>query len=268
MTSDPYPFQGTLASRIIHTPTASLTVFFESTLTPSPFPTPILYSLIEHCTAGRTYTLCQDDLLRIDFKYPTSWGEITGQFQESWETGYKYNYAFSNIPAFGRQYVMAGGRSRDFSESRGSGITDFKGFLNASPREICGSTIATPYCVTVQPNVFFKIQVPEAKYICDPGPGMIFEPVGLIFVNLPENPQINGFIFASPFLSDPLQDELDALLGITADQGATLCDLSSLQAYDQRVKDIVDAFLGNRLEYDSQHNLELLIHLAHSIRFW
>ncbi len=40
-----------------------------------------------------------------------------------------------------------------------------------------------------------------------------------------------------------------------------------MEAYNQKVQEMMDAFMHNRLEDVSQRNLELLIHLAHSIKF-
>jgi hypothetical protein len=263
----PYPNTERIPTQPGKTPVSSPTLHHDDSPSPSPFPTPIPYFLKDQCTVSQTYTKCKDDLLQIEFEYPSSWGEITGQLLKSLEAGYKYSYEFSNLPAFGKQYVEAGGRSHDFHESRGMVISDFKGFLNASPREICLSTHATPYCVTVQPNVIFMIEVPVAENICDPGPGTLFQPMGVILINLLKNPTINGFVIASPFLSEQFQNELDSLLGITSEQGPTLCDNSHMEAYNQKVQEMIDAFMHNRLEEVSQHNLESLIHLAHSIKF-
>ncbi len=263
----PYPNTERIPTQPGITPVSSLIPFHDDSPSPSPFPTPILYFLKEQCIDGQTYTRCKDDLLQIEFEYPSSWGDITAQLLKSWEAGYKYSYDFSNLPAFGKRYVEAGGRSHDFHESRGSGISDFKGFLNVSPREICLTAYATPYCVTVQPNVIFMIEVPEAENICDPGPRTIYQPIGVNLMNLPKNPKINGFAIAAPFLYDQLQNELDSLLGIIPEQGATLCDNSHMEAYNQKVQEMMDAFMHNRLEDVSRRNLELLIHLAHSINF-
>ncbi|HEY5732067.1 MAG TPA: hypothetical protein VIS72_18630 [Anaerolineales bacterium] len=76
------------------------------------------------------FTNCVDDVLNIEFEYPTLWGEIEAELRTGGYTGYAYFYYFRGKMPDETELLVAGGRSRDFSEERGWMPIDFPESVN------------------------------------------------------------------------------------------------------------------------------------------
>lgn len=113
------------------------------------------------------------------------------------------------------------------------------------------------------------VQFPSADRICiGPGPGTVFAPTWIVAINLPGRAPITGFLFAAGVLSEPLQAELDASLGLSPNGVYTRCpQAAARQQFDARVKALVDGLSAGTLDSATQANLAQLMHLAQSIRF-
>ena len=106
------------------------------TFTPSPTITleplihePVLISRgILNCSPLGAFTKCMDDVLNIEFEYPTTWGEIEAVLRTGGYSGYAYDYFFGGKTIAETEPLVAGGRSKDFSEGRGGMSTDFAGY--------------------------------------------------------------------------------------------------------------------------------------------
>ncbi len=167
--------------------------------------------------------------------------------------------------------LEAGGRSADFSMGRGSTWTDFGGFGRDNTTEMCAVSLYFPSaCKQTKPDVAFLIALPSAQLICEGGPGAFVEPFVEVMINLPDNPQINGFIFVSKFLSPELRDEVAAArLYFVQDSDsipAQKCDLESQAAYDQWMEDFVRRIENGDVDEETALNLSRLEHLARSIK--
>jgi hypothetical protein len=108
---------------IIPTHTLYPTSTFTSVPTSTPQPLADQSKLISkgnlNCSPLGTFTKCVDDVLNIEFEYPTIWGEIEAVLRTGGYTGYAYTYYFGGKTIAETEPLVAGGRSRDFSEGRG-----------------------------------------------------------------------------------------------------------------------------------------------------
>ena len=147
------------------------------------------------CTARGKVTACYDELLNMIFSYPAFMGKILyTQLRQGGYSGYAYEYAFDNSESRG------GGRSKDFSEGRGPMYTDHKGFNGRDPEDICSDWFAA-MCEVLGPGALLIVILPQAEWLCSDA--MMFQPTprGILVLDLPQHPLINGFSFTFNLLS-------------------------------------------------------------------
>lgn len=237
------------------------------TITPSPTITPTaeLPPVRVTCSSDGKTSTCYDQLLRMRFEYPSYWGEIEAKIDHGWDSGYKYFYSFSNTEWVKQSMLTAGGRSHDFAEGREAFLTDFIGI----PGELdCSSEHFEPgLCQQIAPQIILIYEFPQARWVCDPSPGTFYQPRAVLKINLPDNPVINGFVFATNFLSQSVQTELDRILNLTLVPGPPLrCDEAHQAAYDAKVQEIIEAIRAGDLDMESEKNLRFFVRLARSIQ--
>jgi hypothetical protein len=207
----------------------------------------------------------------IEFEYPAIWGEIEAILRTG-DTGFAYDYTISALSPEQAPLILAGGRSRDFTEGRGGMITDFMGFGDGLSQNRCASARdLIPICEEIQPNVVLLMDFPKAKHICDPTPGVLYSPIAIIEINLPDNAWINGFRFVSPFLSELLAGDLRAdmrdVLGFTPDSGSTRCDSASQTEFDSRVRGLIEGIEAKSVDSGTNENINTFRHIAESVTF-
>jgi hypothetical protein len=224
------------------------------------------------CTPGAEYTACYDNLLNIDFEYPTAWGEISSVWYPGSNmpggSGFGYDYSFEPRNA----QASAGGRSRDFSQARDGFWTDFSGMDPGQPAEAAAESVCRNYgadmCKMVRPSVVFMISFPIADFVCEPGPISFDRPLATVAIDLAGGPKINGFVFVAPILSDQLDDQLGEILGAEYNATQEAChDIERRQQFDAKVKEIKDSIEMGTMDRDTQANIDRLLHLAESIQF-
>jgi hypothetical protein len=241
-----------------------------------PSPVPLVPTIISdvrlECLHQNTFAKCSDDTLGIEFEYPVSWGAIEAVLRTSiFGTGYAYEYYFIGTSSEILSAIKAGGRSKDFGEARGGMFTDFRGYGDESYQNRYDN-IKAPICRGIQPNVILTMNFPQARYICDSGPGSISTPRALIEINLPENPLINGFVFISPFLSAQLteklnEDKLDILGYSPRTTVATKCDSASRAEFDNKINELIENIKVGSVDTDTNNNIQQLEYVAVSVIF-
>lgn len=158
--------------------------------------TPIPSAPLVTCRPQEEVIECYDDLLNMTFRYPAFMGRILfTQLRTGGYSGYAYEYAFDNRESGG------GGRSRDFSEGRGPMYTDQNGFTDYATKDICSGWVAA-MCEELGPGALRIVILPQAEWLCSDA--MMFQrfPRGILVLDLPQHPLINGFSFTFPLLSD------------------------------------------------------------------
>jgi hypothetical protein len=233
-------------------------------LTPPPMPTRLVVTTRPDCSSGADAIQCHDAVLGLKFAYPSAWGQITAQLFTG-DTGSGYEYQFSSSTS----RIVAGGRSRDFSEGRDRMLTDFGGWDSGPgvPRPEDSIAYGAIVSNVLQANIVLVNLFPAAHYVCNPDPG-IFSPIGILEINLPASGKINGFVFAAPILSDQLESELAGILGVGDQSKDTKClDAALQQHFDAKVKAIIDAIKAGTVDSATQANISQLLRLAQSIRF-
>lgn len=248
-----------------------------ATATPQP---PIAFDGKLNCVPAGAFTKCADGLLRIEFEYPTAWGSITPNLESGLPsmTGSAYEYSFDGNKLAGSTFVLAGGRSRDFSLGRGGIPTDFMGYTPGDPDwgASCTAIWHEQYalCENIDPNLTWLISFPDADMLClsSGGPGFSPMPAFRLEINLPDNPTINGFVWQVPFISEQFSNQLNSdlypLLGLDANtEAVTKCDAESQQKYDAQRAIYLEQIKNRSVEAGTQKNLDELFHLVNSIIF-
>jgi hypothetical protein len=249
------------------------------TITPTPTPHPLhqpelISSEKLECSSLGAFTKCIDDVLAIEFEYPTAWGEIEAELRTGGYSGYAYDYYFGGKTIAESEPLVAGGRSKDFSEGRGGVSTDFAGYGDKGlqfKKGACDSNWkdSFPICQTVTNDVAWMIQFPNARYICNSAPGFYTKPVFRIEINLPNNPTINGFIFEAPSFSEQFSNEvkndLYPLLGLGLDMVPTKCSEADQKAFDAKLKILLENISTKAIDGETQRKLDELMHLVNSI---
>jgi hypothetical protein len=228
------------------------------------------------CAPQGAFTRCIDEVLSIEFEYPTAWGEIEAVLRTGGYSGYAYDYYYGGKTIAETEPLVAGGRSKDFSEGRGGVSTDFAGYGESGLQfktEACDTNGKDlfPICQEVAPDVAWMIRLPNANYICNSAPGFYTTPVFRIEVNLLNNPKINGFVFEAPFLSEQFSNALESnlypLLGLDSNMVAYKCGEADQQAFDAQLRSYLEKIKTRKVDSETQRQLDELLHLAASIRF-
>ena len=265
-------------------PVASNTLISSSIVTPVPTvtPEPLIHQPELNsqgnpdCSSLGAFTKCMDRILGIEFEYPTAWGEIEAVLRTGGYSGYTYDYYYGGKTIAETEPLVAGGRSKDFSEGRGGVSTDFAGYGESGlqfKKEPCDSKWQDmfPLCQEVAPNVAWMIRFPNANYICNSAPEFYATPVFRIEVNLPDNPTINGFVFEAPFLSEQLSNDVERglypLLGVDSNRMPHKCSEADQRAFDTQLLFLMEKIKTQKVDSETQRKLDELLHLAESIRF-
>jgi hypothetical protein len=260
----------------------------EPLLTPSAITTPTITPVLTpaylaklkklNCTPLESYFHCIDGTLNIEFEYPTSWGEIEALMEPGGYTGFSYDYFFGGRTIGEAEPLLAGGRSKDFTEGRGGMPTDFWGFTSSEGRcaEVSAFYPDVQICQEIKSDVVWMVRFPDSEHFCyriaeDFVNEAVWQPVVRIEVNLPLNSTIHGFVFEAPFLSDPLKEQLNndllPLIGLGSEAGTRNCDPSNRQEFDSQVQEYVERLKVKELDDRTLENLDELMHLANSITF-
>jgi hypothetical protein len=221
------------------------------------------------CEAAEDFVRCEDPVLGLSFEQPEAWGPISATLRESMAgTGRAYEYLYADLPI-----VNAGGRSADFTEGRGGMVTDFAGsgvmgFNDATPADWCAALTAS-LCEVVQPNVVLALRMPEALGLCDsPDFELQFRQRAYVWVLLPDNPSVNGFVFVAPFLSaegdEHLLDLREELLGWDGTSHTT-CTPDTQAEFDAEVAAYLADLENGEADADTLEMVAGLRHLAESI---
>ena len=167
------------------------------------------------CLPVGVFSRCVDEVLNIEFEYPSSWGEIEAVLMRTGGyAGYAYDYHFGGKTHAETEPLVAGGRSLDFAEGRGGMPTDFGGYGHIYAqfkKSACDSrwNDSNPVCREVTGDTAWMIRFPNATVMCEGDVGSwTTMPVFRIEVNLLENPTIDGFVFEAPFFSEQFADQV------------------------------------------------------------
>lgn len=232
------------------------------------------------CTPAGAFTKCLDGLLRIEFEYPTAWGVLSANLRSGGTitTGSAYDYLFDGQQFSDSPPLVAGGRSKVFSEGRDGITTDFSGYIADDPDwgASCDATWHKSYalCQNINPNITWMIYFPDAAALCDPsagGPGYTTTPYFRVEINLPDNPTINGFVVRAPFISEAffgqIKSDLYPSIGLKVDELPTKCDAASQKKFDEQRTVYLEQIGDNSAEAGTQKNLDELFHFINSITF-
>lgn len=218
---------------------------------------------------GATY-FCRDQALGLSFRYPAAWGRIgRTNLRTSTQSGRAYDLVFDRPPV--PPLPVAGGRSRDFAEGRGGMLTDFGGYDKSAPGSLIGlgkdgkCDPAFASCERIQSNVVLALLYVPGSIRCEGGPILVGDPVALVAIDLPNNPNVNGFVFAAPFLSESTLARLNATIGVTAQGDSTRCGSADVAAYDAMLKDLLMGIQTGRADVETMANVSALRALAQSI---
>lgn len=253
------------------------------TATSNPTSTPTLTSLPTEgsriiskqrlfCTLLGEYKHCIDRTLNIEFEHPSEWGEIEGVLRTGWDSGYAYKYFFSN-PAISEDYLpKTGGISVDFAEGREHIPLDFAGFgSNGFQENSCEQKDLYPICNEVSPAIRWMIRFPNANHYCEYSHRNT-SPIIRIEINLPEHPQINGFVFEVPFLSESLFEEVKkdiySLFLVEPELMPVYpeaCYPENRQPFDHQVMKFIERVRTRSVDAETLMNIDQLTHLAESI---
>lgn len=122
-------------------------------------------------------------------------------------------------------------------------------------------------CEEIAPNILVTLHFPNARYLCDPAPGMTYVAFGAVVVHLPENSLVNVFYFAGPTINKELNDELVSIL-VNLDHYERNCNEDTIQLFNDQLDEIIVWVENGALDEISNQNIKTLYHIAHSIKFF
>ena len=212
------------------------------------------------CQRNERQFRCRDAVMGAEFAYPTAWGAIESTLRPGGYEGTLYHYLFNPEPDF---HPMAGGLSQDFSEGRGGAYTDFRGFEEGNPQQLCANQEAI-YCDLIADNVLIFITDAPIRFLCEPGPAMMAEPLMAVAINLGKTRPIQGFIFLSDLLSREQVQQLHNIAGFDGSI-AVNCDAATQNRYNDMMQQIMGEIQAGTSDIQSQQNFQAMLDLANSI---
>lgn len=224
--------------------------------------TPVPAAALVTCTPDGDVQSCYDELLDMHFSYPAWMGQIqyTVLRQGSY-SGYFYEYIFENYNLHMDNASYAGGRSRDFSEGRGPYYTDQSGFNGQSAESLCEAWAAV-ICQELSPGAIAIGILPQAEWLC--GDHMMFRPIprGILILDLPEHPLINGFAVSFSLLSP----EAAAAFYEEWYSDGMRCQEETKSKLALAMDQLRQDLLAGTADPEIQLRYDTLIELAHSIQ--
>ena len=208
------------------------------------------------CTITNEIAHCRDEYLGIEFDHPASWGEAVGVLRPSRFVGYHYEYRFTGN--FNGNLISIGGHSDPFVEPR-------EGIIFDDAVEHCASPDLM-LCQTIQTGVELTIHRSSVDLLCHPGPGVLWQPVVRIAVDLPQQHTIKRLFFTTQFFSSALIEELAPIQPQPDQTLPKNCDEASLLRYEERMQRLTEQIRDNILDADTQANLQTLRNIAASFR--
>jgi len=244
-------------------PDTATIILNSATSTVTEFPQDVIFIEKLTCATSGDYAWCEDRTLGLEFEYPYEWGEIEAILRRG-DTGQEYLYHYSLIGATDIYGHRAGGLSRDFSEGRGGSYTSFKGF---GVRNGCQYYESAFLCEEISQEVVLVFYYPTADSICRPFDNPVFSPIALIAIDLPENPFVNGFVFAVPFLSEEFEAEIQRQANTILGDGISNCDPTTEAEFDVWINELIASIQDGTADEVTISNLEKIYHLFYSIKF-
>lgn len=201
--------------------------------------------------------------LNLSFKYPSMWGQIEEKIMPG-QTGKTYNLSFDgNVggSALGFGNIMAGGRSKDYTEGRGGYVVDAANGFSTS-QEFCSSYYGKQgiNCDQVNPNTISQLVAPKYLDYC---PSDIFQPPNnysfskRVWVNL-SGQAVDGFMmqysnFWSKDFVEMSSPDLD-------------CSKTNQQKFDSMVAKIVDKINNGEVDEITKSNIDGFDDFVRSIK--
>ena len=205
----------------------------------------------------------EDEVVRLAFEVPQRFGSYTTASGGPGEGRY---CEIGNYHEYQWEYprAAAGGRSADCTAGREGMLTDFKGFGSRSPQQVCAD-LGADICMSITDDVLWMVVLPKGADICLGGPQLFNFPTAVVAVDLPDNPQISGFVIAERFFSDALEAELYEPLGGVENFNRS-CDEAAIQAFETKREEILRDLTSGSVEAKTLANMESLLETARSIR--
>src|SRR3972149_753551 len=205
----------------------------------------------------------EDEVLGLAFEVPARFGSYTtasggpgeGRFCE---IGNYHEYQWEYPKA------AAGGRSADCTAGREGIVTDFKGLGGRSPQQFCAD-LGADICTPITERVLWMVILPKGGGICLGGPLLFSYPTAVVAVDLPDNPQISGFVIAERFFSEALEAELYEPLGGVENFNRS-CDEAAIQAFETKREEILRDLASGRLEAKTPTNQVMQLKAGRVIR--
>jgi hypothetical protein len=197
---------------------------------------------------------CHDTLLEMSFRYPTFMGQLLmTQIKKGGYAGYAYTYLFDD------QESVAGGRSKDYSEGRGPRFDDTAGFTGRTDEEIC-AFFSAAICQKLSPGAVLLGILPQADGLCSD----FFQPFprGILVLDLPQHPLINGFSFSFPFLSPEAEKAFQAQWY----GEEKICDPAVKEQFGKEMVQLKADLLAGRADAAIQQRYAAMIELAQSVQ--
>ncbi len=195
----------------------------------------------------------RDEFLGIEFSYPRTWGQINAQLETCHYSGYQYEYVFQ------ADAITTGGRSLDCSEGRSVGFTDYPrmGYHDGDVCDFLGKQ-----CVEEPASedfVHLTLVFPQAESICLSryAEMVSYRVYGVMTVDLPEHPIIQGMIWLVPLLTDEREAELLSKVA---------CDDAAHTEYTQAITALMEEISAGRGNAETQAVVENLRYMANSVR--
>ncbi len=223
------------------------------------------------CAGAGLYRQCRDQVLQISFDIPFAWGAITTTYKsysDSFNTGNEYKYQFGGVllPNGDPLMAQAGGTSKVFVLARDGDKTSFNGFA-AAPVSCVSSKELVNRCIKLSDIVILQLSMDGHTQMCNLNPYKELEPLARVYIDLPDNPKISGFVFLLNASTTTSSKTLRDSLGVDgADNLPDGCKTDAVTIYDTEVEKFLQSLEEGTADVDDQQLFGQIRHLAESIK--
>ena len=224
------------------------------------------------CSGVGLYRQCNDSVLRISFDMPFAWGAVTTTYKsysDGFNTGNETKYKFGAVlaPNGDLLKIEAGGTSKIFVLARDGDNTSFNGFA-AMPVDCVSNTEIIYRCIKVNDRVILQLSIANHMWLCSLGPQPPLKPLAAIYIDLPDNPKINGFVALADISTAALAKALRDILREPDESGSPAgCKIDAIwQTYDAEATAFLQSLEEGTADVDDQTLFGQVKHVAESIR--
>lgn len=235
----------------------------------TPTPSAGALSYRPECFVEEAWMACQDERLRLAFRYPAEWGSLVeARLSPAACGGQTLVYRFEPLGSG----PVNGGASREPCLTGAGSIQGFSGFPDekrpaADLLDRCRQVFPqAEFCQAASQQVWLVGTFPDAQAVCQAAAGQVPEPRLVVAINLPDDRPIGGLALGQVFLSPEEQASLYGPLGGKPPNRGLCRQVEAQDGYQENAATLAQRVVDGQVDAITRQRLEAIRQVAESIQ--